>query len=103
MKNVQLNKLITREKRGYLFAAICSAAAAMMMFYKLLLNDLYIKIMGYPWMAMVLGFLILGNIIHGFFAFRSYQSIHENCTVVELVKFKIVFLDYFKKQVNVNK
>jgi hypothetical protein len=91
MNKLQLSRLITREKRGYLFAAICSAAAAMLMFYKLLLNDLYIKIIGYPWMAIVLGCLILGNIIHGFFAFRSFQSIDGTCKLNELIKIKITF------------
>ncbi|MBC7427364.1 MAG: hypothetical protein H7336_02050 [Bacteriovorax sp.] len=91
MKNIQLNKLITKERRGYLFAAVCSAAAALMMFYKLFLNDLYVKIMGYPWMAIVLGLLIIGNMIHGFFAFRSFQSTNEKCTLAELVRLKIIF------------
>ena len=91
MKNTQLNTLIYREKRGYLFAAICSAAAALMMFYKLLLNDLYVKILNYPWMAFVLACLTVGNLIHGFFAFRSFQSIDEKCTLVELIKIKIIF------------
>ncbi len=91
MNNNRLNKLITREKRAYLFAAICSAAAALMMFYKLMLNDLYMKILNYPWMAFVLGCLIVGNMIHGFFAFRSFQSLNEKCTLVELIKIKIVF------------
>lgn len=91
MNNNRLNKLITREKRAYLFAAICSAAAALMMFYKLMLNDLYVKILNYPWMAFVLGCLIVGNMIHGFFAFRSFQSLNEKCTLIELIKIKIVF------------
>ena len=86
-----MSTLIFREKRGYLFAAICSAAAAMMMFYKLLLNDLYIKIMAYPWMALVLGCFIVGNLIHGYFAFRSFQSFDESCTLDNLIKIKITF------------
>jgi hypothetical protein len=91
MKNEQLNKLIKRERRGYLFAATCSAAAALMIFYKLLLNELYAKIMNYPWMAFVLGCLVVGNMIHGFFAFRSFQLIEENSTISELIKIKIIF------------
>lgn len=86
-----MKKLITREKRGYIFAAICSAAAAMMMFYKLMLNDLYLKILNYPWMAFVLACLIVGNMVHGFFAFRSFQSLHERSSLDELINTKITF------------
>ncbi|MBC7712990.1 MAG: hypothetical protein H7177_06610 [Rhizobacter sp.] len=91
MKNIKLSKLIVRERRGYLFAALCSATAALMIFYKLLLNDLYVKILGYPWMAIVLGCLIVGNLIHGFFAFKSFQSIDEKCTLAEIKKIKVTF------------
>ena len=91
MKNSRLNKLITRERRGYLFAAICSATAALMMFYKLFLNELYMKILNYPWMAFVLGCLIVGNVIHGFFAFRSFQALNEKSSLIELIKIKIIF------------
>lgn len=95
MNNFRLSKLITRERRAYLFAAGCSAVAAMMMFYKLMLNNLYEKILNYPWMAFVLGCLIIGNIVHGFFAFRSFQSLNEKCTLSELIKIKIVFYKSF--------
>lgn len=91
MNNLQLNKLITREKRTYLFAAGCSAVAALMMFYKLLLNDLYVKVLNYPWMAFVLGCLIVGNLVHGFFAFKSFQNLGLNCTLAEIIRIKIIF------------
>ena len=86
-----MSTLIFREKRGYLFAAICSASAALMMFYKLLLNDLYSKILEFPWMAFVLGCLIVGNLVHGFFAFKSFQSMNDSCKLQDLIKIKITF------------
>ena len=91
MDNHRLNQLVTREKRSYLFAAGCSAVAALMMFYKMLLNDLYVKILNYPWMAFVLGCLIIGNLIHGFFAFKSFKLLNEKYTLEELIKIKIIF------------
>lgn len=91
MKSVQLNKLIKKEQRSYLVAATCSAGAALMIFYKLLLNELYLKILDYPWMGIVLFFLIVGNLIHGFFAFKSFQAISEQCSLSEIIKTKITF------------
>lgn len=42
-------------------------------------------------MAFVLGCLIVGNVIHGFFAFRSFQALNEKSSLIELIKIKIIF------------
>jgi hypothetical protein len=91
MENNRTQKLISRERRSYLFAACCSALAALMLFYKLFQNDLYLKIINYIWMALVLFLLILGNIIHGFFAFKSYSSIEDNTDMRTIKNVKITF------------
>ncbi len=77
--------LVAREKRSYLFASLCSAIAALCMFYKMFQNDLYLKILDYKWFAFVIGLLIIGNIVHGFFAFRSFNSLDDDSDV-EMIK-----------------
>jgi hypothetical protein len=91
MEKNRTRKLIKRERHSYLFAACCSAGAALMLFYKLFQNNLYLKIMNYVWMASVLGLLILGNIIHGYFAFKSYNLIEDTSDIRTIKNIKIVF------------
>lgn len=86
-----VSKIVLRERRSYLFAACSSAFAALMLFYKLFQNDLYLKIINYMWMAIVLFLLILGNIVHGFFAFKSYNSIEEGSDLETIKNVKITF------------
>ncbi len=88
MKKGKLELLILREKRSYLFAACCSAVAALFMFYKLFLNDLYLKFLEYKWFGLVVGLLILGNIVHGFFAFKSFSEITSQSDLLEIKKVK---------------
>jgi hypothetical protein len=87
-KNGKLELIIVRERRSYLFAATCSAVAALFMFYKLFLNDLYLKFLDFKWFGLVVGLLILGNIIHGFFAFKSFNDISSESTLLEIKKVK---------------
>lgn len=85
--------LIARERRSYLFASLCSAIAALCMFYKLFQNDLYLKILEYIWFSIVIGLLILGNIVHGFFAFKSYNSLTDE---TDLDGIKSIKKSYYK-------
>lgn len=89
--NKHPRKLILRERRSYLFAATCSAVAALLLFYKLLQNDLYLKILNYKWIAAVLSLLILGNIIHGFFAFKSWASLENDTQIDSIIDIKKTF------------
>ena len=91
MENNRTRRLISRERRSYLFAAFCSAIAALLLFYKLFQNDLYLKIINYIWMAIVLFLLILGNIVHGFFAFKSYGLIEDTSDMDTIKSVKITF------------
>ncbi len=81
MNNTRSQMLVAREKRSYLFASLCSAIAALCMFYKMFQNDLYLKILEYKWFAIVIGLLIIGNIVHGFFAFKSYNMLDDESDV----------------------
>lgn len=65
--------------------------AALLLFYKLFQNNLYLKIMDYTWIALVLGWLILGNIVHGYFAFRSFNSLEDNSEIDEIKSIKVTF------------
>lgn len=87
--------LVAREKRSYLFASLCSAIAALCMFYKLFQNDLYLKIMDYFWFSLVIGLLILGNIVHGFFAFKSYNSLDDESDVDAIKAIKRTYYKSF--------
>lgn len=91
MEKNRLSKLILRERRSYLFASMCSALAALLLFYKLFQHNLYLKIMDYTWIAVVLGWLILGNIVHGYFAFRSFSSLEDDSEVDDIKAIKITF------------
>lgn len=93
MKNVQSQLIVAREKRSYLFASTCSAVAALFMFYKLFQNDLYVKILNFPWFSLVIGLLIIGNIIHGFFAFKSFNTLNEESDIDDI---KAVKRTYYK-------
>ena len=87
--------LIARERRSYLFASLCSAIAALCMFYKLFQNDLYLKILEYVWFSIVIGLLILGNIVHGFFAFKSYNSLNDDMDVEGVKSIKKAYYKSF--------
>lgn len=91
MEKSRPSKLILRERRSYLFASMSSAMAALLLFYKLFQNNLYLKIMDYTWIALVLGWLILGNIVHGYFAFRSFNSLEDNSEIDEIKSIKVTF------------
>lgn len=91
MEKNRPTKLILRERRSYLFASMCSAIAALLLFYKLFQHNLYLKIMDYTWIAIVLGWLILGNIVHGYFAFRSFSSLKDTSEVDDIKAIKITF------------
>ncbi len=91
MEKNRPSKLILRERRSYLFASMCSALAALLLFYKLFQHNLYLKIMDYTWIAVVLGWLILGNIVHGYFAFRSFSSLEDDSEVDDIKAIKITF------------
>jgi hypothetical protein len=91
MERHRTKKLIKRERHSYLFAACASAGAAMLLFYKLFQNDLYLKIINYLWMAIVLALLILGNMIHGYYAFRSYHLIEDDSDIRTIKNIKISF------------
>ena len=91
MEKKRPSKLILKERRSYLFASMCSAIAALLLFYKLFQHNLYLKIMDYTWIAIVLGWLILGNIIHGYFAFRSFSILNKNSDVDDVKTVKIIF------------
>lgn len=93
MKNVQSQLIVAREKRSYLFASTCSVVAALFMFYKLFQNELYIKILNFPWFSLVIGLLILGNIIHGFFAFKSFNTLNDESDIDDI---KAVKRTYYK-------
>ncbi len=95
MKDDRIKVLIFREKRSYLFASLCSAIAALSMFYKLFQNDLYLKILKFPWFALVVGLLILGNMIHGFFAFKSYNELEEESSLDEVKNIKKTYYKSF--------
>lgn len=88
MKKGTLELIILREKRSYLFAATCSAVAALFMFYKLFLNDLYLKFLDFKWFGLVVALLILGNVIHGFFAFKSFNEISSQSTLLDIKNVK---------------
>lgn len=66
--------LVDRERRNYLFASFCSAFTALLLFYKLFHNDLYLKILEHKWFALVVGAMTIGNSIHGYFAFKSFDA-----------------------------
>ena len=91
MENTRSQKIIIRERRSYLIAAICSAVGALLLFYKLMENDLYLKILNYKWIAAVLLLLIIGNIIHGFFAFKSWNSLEDDMSIEDIIRTKIIF------------
>lgn len=91
MEKNRPSKLILRERRSYLFASMSSAMAALLLFYKLFQNNLYLKILDYTWIALVLGWLILGNIVHGYFAFRSFNSLEDNSEIDEIKTIKLTF------------
>ena len=91
MEKKRPSKLILRERRSYLFASMSSALAALLLFYKLFKNDLYIKILDYIWIAVVLGWLILGNVIHGYFAFRSFSLLKDDSEIDEIKVIKWTF------------
>ena len=91
MKSYQFQKLVSREKRSYLFAALCSAFAALLLFYKLFQNNLYMRIIDYVWIAAVLFLLILGNIIHGFFALQSFRSLSDQSDIEKIKTIKLTF------------
>jgi len=91
MEKNRPSKLILRERRSYLFASMCSALAALLLFYKLFQHSLYLKIMDYTWIALVLAWLILGNIVHGYFAFRSFSSLEDTSDVDDIKAIKITF------------
>jgi len=91
MEKKHPSKLILRERRSYLFASMCSVVAALLLFYKLFQNNLYLKILDYIWIALVLGWLILGNIIHGYFAFRSFSSLENDTEIDEIKSIKLTF------------
>lgn len=91
MNNLQSQLLVAREKRSYLFASTCSAVAALFMFYKMFQNDLYIKILKFPWFSLVIGLLIVGNVVHGFFAFRSFNSLNDQSDVDEIKSVKRIY------------
>lgn len=91
MEKNRPSKLILRERRSYLFASMSSAMAALLLFYKLFQNNLYMKILDYTWIALVLGWLILGNIIHGYFAFRSFNSLQDETEIDEIKSIKVTF------------
>lgn len=91
MEKNRPSKLILRERRSYLFASMSSAMAALLLFYKLFQNNLYLKILDYTWIALVLGWLILGNIIHGYFAFRSFNSLQDETEIDEIKSIKVTF------------
>ncbi len=91
MEKKRTRKIIVRERRSYLIAASCSAVGALLLFYKLMQNDLYLKILNFKWIAAVLFLLIVGNIIHGFFALKSWSSIEDDTVLEDLIKTKITF------------
>ncbi|MBY0415716.1 MAG: hypothetical protein K2Q18_16195, partial [Bdellovibrionales bacterium] len=96
----RVRRIIKRERHSYLFAACCSAGAALLLFYKLFENNLYLKILNYMWMAIVVGLLILGNLIHGYYAFKSYSAIEENTDIdtIKMIKvsiYKSLFINFF--------
>lgn len=91
MEKNRPSRLILRERRSYLFASLCSALAALLLFYKLFQHNLYLKILDYTWIAIVLGWLILGNIVHGYFAFRSFSSLEDDTDVDEIKAIKMTF------------
>ena len=95
MKEGRSQMLIARERRSYLFASLCSAIAALCMFYKLFQNDLYLKILEYVWFSIVIGLLILGNIVHGFFAFKSYNSLNDDMDVEGVKSIKKAYYKSF--------
>jgi len=95
MKDERIKLLVYREKRSYLFASLCSAMAALSMFYKLFQNDLYVKILKFPWFASVVLLLILGNMIHGFFAFKSYNELHESSDLMQVKDIKRIYYKSF--------
>jgi hypothetical protein len=91
MEKKRPSKLVLRERRSYLFASMCSAIAALLLFYKLFQNSLYLKILDYAWIALVLGWLILGNIVHGYFAFKSFNSLTDNTEMDDIKSIKLTF------------
>lgn len=91
MEKKRPSKLILRERRSYLFASMCSAMAALLLFYKLFQNSLYLKILDYTWIALVLGWLILGNIVHGYFAFKSFNSLTDDIEIDDIKSIKLTF------------
>ncbi len=95
MKEERIRLLVFREKRSYLFASLCSAMAALSMFYKLFQNDLYVKILKFPWFAFVVALLILGNMVHGFFAFKSFNELEENSDLAMVKEIKKTYYKSF--------
>jgi hypothetical protein len=91
MEKNRPSKLILRERRSYLFASMCSAVAALLLFYKLFQNSLYLKILDYTWIALVLGWLILGNVVHGYFAFRSFNLLSNDAEIDDIKSIKLNF------------
>lgn len=87
--------LVARERRSYLFASLCSALAALCIFYKLFQNDLYVKILKFPWFSIAIGLMLLGNIAHGFFAFRSFNMLDDESDVESIKAVKRTFYKSF--------
>ena len=95
MRDDRIQLLVSREKRSYLFASLCSAIAALSMFYKLFQNDLYVKILKFPWFALVVFLLILGNLIHGYFAFKSYNELEDKSDLEKVKDIKRIYYKSF--------
>jgi hypothetical protein len=83
--------LVIKEKRNYLFAAICSAGASLMIFYNIFSSDLYLMFKDFPWMGLIILFLIIGNIIHGYFSLTSFQALKNNSNLLDIINEKQKF------------
>jgi hypothetical protein len=88
--------LIDRDRRNYFFASVCSALTALLIFYKLFHNDFYLRLIEFHWYAAVVGALTLGNLIHGYFAFKSFDSIGKVTDIEGILKVKF---SYYKSMI----
>lgn len=88
---MNLELLISKEKRSYLFASICSALTSFYFFYSLLHRNLYLEVLKFEYFSIVIFFLLIGNLLHGFFACKSYFNLRDHSSLERIVLIKKVF------------
>lgn len=86
MSHLQI--LISKERRSYLFSSLCSGLTVFYLFYHLFQADLFKKLYDFNYLALVLVLITIGNVFHGYFAFRSFQSLSEQSGLSRVIVVK---------------